>query len=475
MLAASRILLFAVVVTLAVLTFRTPRRLLRTVRDFLLTPMAPANLAVFRIFVFALVLQKTNLDYAVWLAGIPSELMDAPWGMGWLVSLVPLEPETVRYAGWTLIIVCGLGMLGLCSRTCAVIAAFLAMYVLGVPQCIGKVGHYNHLIWFLMVLAVSPCGDAMSVDALIRSRSRERLVGISNRSTVYGFPIRVAEILIGLAYFFPGFWKLWTSGVDWIAGDNLTNLVLRYHALQDMARGQWIIEFPLLLKVGGGAVVLFELAFLFALFRPRTRILAVVAGVAFHLVNWYLLNILFHPLLVCYVIFIDWGALARRFIPRMRAAVESGSELAARAIPIQTVAVSAFVLLAVSAAGAKAETQGWPFACYPTFAKLMKSRMYTVALEATVNDKPGAIDLTSLRLRMGGIRWERWIGGMANLEKEETRSMRLIAFSRWCARESGITDPQSQLELSVSELDLLSSPWTEIPPRRVVRGSMEGP
>ncbi|GMV91040.1 MAG: hypothetical protein AMXMBFR82_08180 [Candidatus Hydrogenedentota bacterium] len=475
MLALSRILLLAIIAALALLAFRTPRRFIHAVRDFLLTPMAPANLAVFRIVVFALVLQKTNLDDAVWLAGIPPELMDVPWGMGWLVSLAPFDPETVRYAGWALIIVCALGMVGFCSRTCAVIAAVLGMYVLGVPQCVGKVGHYNHLIWFLMILAASPCGDALSVDALIRSRSRKRLVGISNRSSAYGFPIRVAEILIGLAYFFPGFWKLWTSGIDWITGDNLTNLVLRYHAMQDMTRGQWILEFPILLNAGGAAVILFELTFLFALFRPRSRVLAIVAGVAFHLANWYLLNILFHPLLACYVLFIDWGALARRSITRTSAAVEGGSELAAQSIPVQTTAVSALVVLAVSFAGAKAETQGWPFACYPTFAEVMRSRMYTAVLEATVNEKPRTIDLTPLRLRVGGIRWERWIRDMANPESEQPQSMRLIAFARWCARESGVADSDAHLVLSVSELDVISKPWTALPSRMVVQCTMEGP
>lgn len=475
MLAASRILLIAFVVTFAFLTFRTPRGFAHALKSFLLTPMAPANLAVFRIVVFALVIQKTNLDYAVWLAGIPSELMDVPWGMGWLVSLAPFAPESVRFAGLVLIIICAFGMVGICSRTCAVIAAVLAMYVLGVPQCVGKVGHYNHLIWFLMILAVTPSGDALSLDALVRTRKREHLFGISIRSTAYGFPIRVGEILIGLAYFFPGFWKLWTSGIDWITGDNLSNLVLRYHAMQDMTRGQWVLEYPLLLKVGGAAVILFELAFLFALFRPRARVLAIGAGIIFHLVNWYLLNILFHPLLACYVVFVDWGVLARRLNVRANDTAGTHDGFAGRVIAAPAIVACTIVVAAVSFAGLKAETQGWPFACYPTFAEVMMPRIYTVALDATGTDKSGAVDLTPLCLRMGGIRWERWIGNMANLEREGPQSMRLIAFARWCARESGVADPESQLELTVSELNVIARPWTETPPRMVVRCRMEGP
>lgn len=479
MLAASRVLLIAVIIALAVLTFRTPRRFFQTVKDFALTPMAPANLAVFRIVVFALVLQKANLGYAIWLAGIPPELLDPPWGMGWLIFLVPLDPETVRYSGWALTIVCALGMVGFCSRTCAAIGAILGLYVLGVPQCVGKVGHYNHLIWFLLVLAASPCGDALSIDALVRSRNREQRIGVVNRSTAYGFPLRIAEILIGLAYFFPGFWKLWTS-IDWFTGDNLANLVLRYHAMQEMTRGDWILEAPLALKLGGAAVVLFELTFLFTLFRPRARMLMIGVGIAFHLGNWYLLNILFHPLLACYVVFIDWGALARRFIPRKDAIREASVEplphaVSRRLVSTPAVAVCAGVVCAVLIAGAAGVTQGWPFACYPTFAEIMRPRMCTASLDAVAAGERVAVDLTPLRRRVGGIRWERWIGGMVSLESEEAQPVRLVAFARWCARESGVTDPQAHLELSVSELDLATKPWTVTPRHMVVRCELEEP
>jgi hypothetical protein len=431
--------------------------------------MAPANLAVFRIVVFALVLQKTNLDYAVWLAGIPPVLVDPPWGMNWIVSVAPFDPQTVRYMGWLLMLTCGLGIAGFCSRTCAAVTAILGLYVLGIPQCIGKVGHYNHLIWFLTILAVSPCGAAISVDALIRSWKRRSsgMLGPNAAGISYGFPLRIAQVLFGIIYFFPGFWKLWTSGIDWISADNLSNLVARYQAMQELTRAQWVLEAPLLLQAGGVAVLLFELGFVFALFKPRARVLMVAAGVAFHLANWYVLNIVFHPLLACYVVFVDWGTLARRIRLRFGAVTtqtepapftsESGSRLGTTQI-----AGSVFVVVAAIYAGAMGITQGWPFACYPTFAEDMKPQIRVVVLDQVTGSETASIELTESRRRMGGIRWESWIDGIVSTEGDEVREARLTAFARWCAREYGVQGEDVIMQLTAEVLDVSTTPWRTI-------------
>jgi hypothetical protein len=431
--------------------------------------MAPANLAVFRIVVFALVLQKANLDYAVWLAEIPPVLVDPPWGMNWIVSVAPFDSQIVRYAGWLLMLTCGLGIAGFCSRTCAAVATILGLYVLGIPQCIGKVGHYNHLIWFLTILAVSPCGDAISIDALIRSRKRRPsdLLGMHTQAVRYGFPIRVAQVLFGVVYFFPGFWKVWTSGIAWIAGDNLSNLVARYQAMQELTRAQWIIEAPLLLRAGGVAVLLFELGFIFALFKPRARVIMVAAGVVFHLANWYVLNIIFHPLLACYAVFVNWGALTRKITARFGAFTTQTepasftSELGSRLGATQ-ITGSVFVVVAAIYAGAMGITQGWPFACYPTFAEDMKPKIRVVVLDQVTGSETASIELTETRRRMGGIRWESWIDGIVSTEGDRARAARLTAFARWCARESGVQGEDVIVQLTAEVLDVSTTPWSTI-------------
>jgi hypothetical protein len=44
--------------------------------------------------------------------------------------------------------------------------------VLGLPQCFGKVNHGGHArMLCALALSLSPCGDALSLDALIRRGS----------------------------------------------------------------------------------------------------------------------------------------------------------------------------------------------------------------------------------------------------------------------------------------------------------------
>lgn len=60
-------------------------------------------------------------------------------------------------------------MVGFRARTAAGIWAVLAVWTLGIPNLYGKVDHYHHLVWFAVLLASSPCADALSLD---RARRR---------------------------------------------------------------------------------------------------------------------------------------------------------------------------------------------------------------------------------------------------------------------------------------------------------------
>src|SRR5262249_50715778 len=97
-----------------------------------------------------------------------------------------------------------------------VTAAVTSLYALGIPQLYGKVDHYHHLVWLALLLAASPCADALSLDA------RGRLT--PPRSVRYGFPLRVAWLLIGACYLFPGLAKLGEWRI-WLAPHNLRGLL----------------------------------------------------------------------------------------------------------------------------------------------------------------------------------------------------------------------------------------------------------
>jgi hypothetical protein len=50
-----------------------------------------------------------------------------------------------------------------CFSLAVAVAALAGFYVLGISQLGGSVTHNHHLVWLLALLAVSPCGDALSI------------------------------------------------------------------------------------------------------------------------------------------------------------------------------------------------------------------------------------------------------------------------------------------------------------------------
>ena len=68
---------------------------------------------------------------------------------------------------------------------------------------------------------------------------------------------------------------------------------------------------PGLLHAAASAVVLFELSFIALIWTRRGRLWAAAGGVAFHLATQWLMGVSFVSLLVCYVVLLDWDAIAR--------------------------------------------------------------------------------------------------------------------------------------------------------------------
>ena len=142
------------------------------VREFFTATSAPVNLAVFRIVLFTLVLFSFSMGNVAWFGSLPPELRFPPTGLNFVISHIPITETVVWYAALALTLGCIACILGLFTRTSIIICLVLSIYVLGVPQVFGKINHYHHLIWFMAILAVSPCSDVLSIDAVRKSWTR---------------------------------------------------------------------------------------------------------------------------------------------------------------------------------------------------------------------------------------------------------------------------------------------------------------
>jgi predicted DCC family thiol-disulfide oxidoreductase YuxK len=286
----------------------------RTVTAFFTATSPPINLAVLRIVFFAVLFHSVDVEHVVWFSKIPPELRFPPIGVGWLLPYVPLDATTAAFTAAMLRVCCLSALVGFFSRTSAGLAALLSVYVLGIPQLYGKVNHYHYLVAFAAILAASPCGDALSVDAVRNAwrRTNEGQTAPPGPSISYALPLRFVWLLMGLLYFFPGFWKLWSSGFDWAFSDNLR---LQMHS-KWLEFGDWtpffrLDQHPALSRMSALFTIGFEISFVFLIFFPSLRLLALLGGLVFHTLTYLFMGISFN-VTAFYVAFVDWSALLMR-------------------------------------------------------------------------------------------------------------------------------------------------------------------
>ncbi len=315
-LTVSRIFLICLATALIVVAVVLRRKVRPILIEFFTATTSPINLAVFRVVVFWTLLQSCHHSRVVWFSQIPAVLRVAPLGLEWLPHYLPIDPRWATSACMLLRVFSFTAMIGLFSRISAVLAVVFGSYVLSIPEFFGEVEHGNHhLLWFSAILAASRSGDALSCDAILSAwRRADR--GVTDPPAPcrnYALPLRFVWLLIGIIYFFPGFWKFWQSGFDWALSENLKFTMYERWLLL----GGWVPPFrldlhPLLYKLLAMVTIIFEVAFIWLIVFPRLRIFAVLGGLAFHQMSGAFMRIAFSTLQRCYVVFFDWDAIFRR-------------------------------------------------------------------------------------------------------------------------------------------------------------------
>jgi hypothetical protein len=347
----------------------------------ILRPDHPVNLAVFRIVLCTALIvfyPPTFLD----MSALPASLRIAPVGLEGILPFIPINETVARAMLTVFLVACTAGVIGFRSRTACAVAFLTGLYVYGVPQLFGKINHYHHLIWFIGILAVSRCGDALSVDCLL---SRKKYAP----SLLYSVPLRFIWALIGVIYFFPGYWKLMSAGWEWALSDNVRNMMYgKWFELGGFTPLFRIDQYPLLYHAAGVATILFELTFIIGIFIPRLRWIWIIGGLAFHWSIEHFMAIGFWQLRWCYVALVDWHSMFARLRPHRISVLGSVRDEQ----PYLTGVVGGFILL-MNVLYGYALIDTWPFSVYPTFASMHGDRMQIVRVEAT--DKTNVKTLSS--------------------------------------------------------------------------------
>lgn len=314
----TRIAVLSTLACLAVLGFLERARVGAALRRYFTTASHPINLAIFRIVVFYQAYALGYFDFIATIVAQPDAMQAPPAtgipAVGPLAALShwpihPLGPAEVVFLGQVMKAACITAMLGLFTRASSLVVAFTFFFGWGAMQWYGKVDHHHHILWFILVLSASRCGDALSVDSLVRAwrRGRRGEVEPPRAGIRYGLPIRVCILLLGVLYFFPGFWKIWRSGFDWFLSDSPFNqMYLKWFMI-----GGWLPSirpdaFPLLVHASALGTILFELSFILLIFGRRTFVLVGALGVTFHTALDVFMQYGFESLRNSYVAFVNW-------------------------------------------------------------------------------------------------------------------------------------------------------------------------
>ncbi|HEX6239920.1 MAG TPA: HTTM domain-containing protein [Polyangiales bacterium] len=311
---------------------------------------AARTLALTRIVAGLVIVFGADVHGAVRFAGLDPQLVSPPPGLAWL-RILDLSPLQVTLLVWLVVVGALLGALGAYARASFALTAAGLFVLLALPHRTGAVIHSHHLLWAAALLAASPCADVWSVDAYftpapLRPRAQ------------YEAPLAVFRALVACIYFFPGLYKLlaFASGTD-------PSAWMRSHlAWKWLQHGAAPPLFVNLSPAWFGPLALGALAFelsmpLLVAFR-RTRPLALLGAIAFHVGTALLLFIRFDSLAAVLTPLLDLtpGVASRLSLREL----VTGAQPATRWL-------GGLLVIGALATGVSGQTQLYPFACYPTF------------------------------------------------------------------------------------------------------------
>jgi len=161
----------------------------------------------------------------------------------------------------------------------------------------------------LAVLALSPCGAVLSLDAR-RGRNKlslaEQMTATSREAR---WPILTIQWFFGLMYLSAFYAKLVMSDFQWANG-----YTLQYYLAEDGLRwdpllGVWLSQFHLVNYIGQWLVLAFQGTFFLSLLIPRLKWIYVPAGMAMHVGIYLMLSAPFPQWIALYFAFFPWSAI----------------------------------------------------------------------------------------------------------------------------------------------------------------------
>ena len=250
------------------------------------------NLGLCRILAVAaqLFLFRPRLDYQIDLLEKNSAFIDPQPIIRAITAVVSREvffTRPVFTALYCLFVVAGIAaLIGIFTRASLLFFALVNLILISHNYSYADVHHREALFAiFLTLLALSPAGESLSVDSLIRRR-RERWVsgsmGVAGRADTAMWPLKLTHVLLAMTYFSTGITKLLSGGLRWINGYTLQIDLFSDAMARNRPLGIWLAGHHTLCVLLSVATILFELFFFVSLLLPRAAPFFFLSGMLFH-------------------------------------------------------------------------------------------------------------------------------------------------------------------------------------------------
>jgi hypothetical protein len=285
---------------------------------------AAGRMGLFRILYCFFYLWHLSFHFAGRLSDFPANY----WGPMVVADWLPKDLPPYFFQGVESVLVAALVLLLVGYRVRMMTGVILVSGSLLESLYVSLVGDHSMVflafyVPFFMFLN-NRWGHTYSVDAMLAERAGQARVDSSDSSWLYFLPARCLLVLLLVLFTSAGLLKIFAGGT-WLSKPDLLATIMLEKNVKCAVLGiplnpfaAFIYEHAIVSYVLQYLVIVLESSFVFALLSRRLCRIFLSYALVFHAINALWLIVTFTPILVVYLLFVDWKGLLDRVPFRIR-------------------------------------------------------------------------------------------------------------------------------------------------------------
>jgi uncharacterized membrane protein YphA (DoxX/SURF4 family) len=264
--------------------------------------------------------QRAALPADLWNPLPIFKFLNLPWGWGFRP-----EFETLQIVYYICLVAGVLALIGLLTNATMAVFAVTCVYLQAFLYSFNDFHHTDAVMMVaLSILAISPSGRVLSVDAWLRSlRGGRRGDSVLTQTSEFAaWPIKLIQWFFVLMYASAVWSKLGAGGLDWANGFTLQYYLAREGLRWESPLALWLSHHHIPILLAQYGVLLFQATFALPVIFPKLRWIYVPAGLCLHTGIFLTLKAPFFTWMALYTVFIPWTEVLRLLQARFRQMVQ---------------------------------------------------------------------------------------------------------------------------------------------------------